>query len=121
MRNMSFSLTTKQCREMTKDVTRRLGWATLKPGDHFQAVEKGMGLKKGEKVVRLHECICISNTPEPLADIIRRPFRAGRSECEREGFPEMTPAEFVTMFCTHNKVEPEAVIRRIEFAYMAGR
>jgi len=33
MRNMSFSLTTQQCREMTKDVTRRLGWAILKPGD----------------------------------------------------------------------------------------
>lgn len=53
MRNMSFSLTTPQMRDRTKTLTRRLGWYSLKPGDRVQAVVKGMGLKKGEKVERL--------------------------------------------------------------------
>ena len=47
-RNMSFALTTKQIEDETKDVTRRNGWWFLKPGDQIWAVEKCMGLKKGE-------------------------------------------------------------------------
>ena len=50
-RNMSFALTTKQIEDETKDVTRRNGWWFLKPGDQIWAVEKCMGLKKGEKVI----------------------------------------------------------------------
>jgi hypothetical protein len=45
--NMSFSLTTQQARDKTKDVTRRLGWWFLEPGDIVQQVEKARGLKKG--------------------------------------------------------------------------
>ena len=45
---ISFSLTTPQFRDGTKDVTRRLGWTFLKPGDRLCAVVKAMGLKKGE-------------------------------------------------------------------------
>ena len=33
MLNMSFALTTPQVRSQEKDVTRRLGWDDLKPGD----------------------------------------------------------------------------------------
>lgn len=43
-------LTTDQVRNRTKTVTRRLGWKFLQPGDIVNAVKKGMGLKKGEKV-----------------------------------------------------------------------
>ena len=75
MRNMSFSLTTEQIRNRTKDVTRRLGWKNLKPGEHFRAVEKCQGLKKGEHIVKLYELECISNIPEPLKDIFFRPRR----------------------------------------------
>ena len=46
---MSFMLTTNQIIDETKDVTRRNGWENLKPGDRLRAVEKAMGLKKGEK------------------------------------------------------------------------
>ena len=40
-RNMSFMITKEQVRNRTKTVTRRLGWAFLKPGDIVNAVEKG--------------------------------------------------------------------------------
>lgn len=53
MRNISFALTTPQFIAGTKDVTRRMGWLFLKPGDVLQAVEKGQGLGKGGKIKRL--------------------------------------------------------------------
>lgn len=46
-------LTKQQINSRAKTVTRRLGWRNLKPGDLLSGVEKGMGLKAGEKVVRL--------------------------------------------------------------------
>ncbi len=58
MRNMSFMLTTQQMQDRTKDVTRRVGWWFLKPGDVIMAVEKGMGLKKGEKIKRMYPNLC---------------------------------------------------------------
>lgn len=58
MRNMSFRLTTRQFSDGSKDVIRRLGWADLKAGEHFTAVEKSQGLRKGEKVNYLGQCIC---------------------------------------------------------------
>ena len=117
MPNMSFFLTTKQFIENEKDVTRRLGWGNLKSNDTYTAVNKQQGLKPGEKIVKLGECICISNTPEPVDEIIRRPYRNGskRSEMEREGFPQMTAEQFVAFFCKHMKVTPSTLINRIEF------
>lgn len=120
MRNMSFFLTTQQFLDYCKDLTRRIGWGFLKPGEHFMAIEKGQGLKFGEHVWRLGECICISNEPEPLLAICRLPIRGLRSECGREGFPEMTPREFVKMFCEANskgkkRCYPDTIINRIEF------
>lgn len=52
-RNMSFSITTDQVRNREKNVTRRNGWWFLKSGDIVNAVEKTMGLKKGEKIKRI--------------------------------------------------------------------
>lgn len=49
MRNISFALTTEQIRNQTKTVTRRVGWANLKPGTLLQPIEKGQGLKKGDR------------------------------------------------------------------------
>lgn len=123
MRNMSFMLTTKQFLDGSKDVTRRTGWANLKAGDHFSAVEKSQGLKKGEKVNYLGQCICISNTEERLSDIISKPMRddsitprgIGRRECEREGFPFLSAKEFVDMFCKEMKCQPTAKVHRIVF------
>jgi hypothetical protein len=110
-RNMSFSITTKQARNKTKTVTRRIGWWFLKPGDIVQQVEKGMGLKKGEKVKKIHLIKIKSVRPEPLYNI-------DKADCAREGFPGWTPGEFIRMFCTHNKCKSHTEVNRIEFEYI---
>ena len=85
-RNMSFALTTDAIRNHTKTVTRRLGWANLKPGDLFWAVEKVRGLKNGEKVRRLALLRCVSNKAVKL-----KGSTLDLSDVQREGFPGMTP------------------------------
>lgn len=116
-RNMSFALTTQQVLDEEKDVTRRLGWANLKPGELFWAVEKGMGLKPGEKIRRLKLCRCKSNRPERL-DRMRSDATYGASEAVREGFPDLTGRQFVFMFCDHMRVRRSKVVNRIEFEYV---
>lgn len=110
-RNMSFSLTTEQAYKKTKTVTRRLGWWFLKPGDIVQQIEKGMGLKKGEKVKRIHLIRIVDTTPEALLKITHDDMR-------REGFPDMTPREFINVFCQHNRCFPYTIVNRIEFGYI---
>lgn len=120
MRNISFALTTTQVLEQTKDVTRRLGWLHLKVGDMVQPVKKCMGLKPGEKIEKLGRPVrVIGVRREHLNSIMR--FEYGHEECAREGFTEMTPDQFVSMFCaTHKGCTPDTVITRIEFAYEAA-
>jgi hypothetical protein len=104
------ALTTPQFLDGSKDVTRRDGWANLKAGEHLMAVEKGQGLKKGEKVKRLGEIEVLQSEREPLHAICDHP-----GDCAREGFPEMTPMEFIEMYCRHNGGTPKKVITRIVF------
>lgn len=94
-RNMSFMLTTQQIRNRTKTVTRRLGWWFLKPGDLLWACEKCQGLKKGEKMKRIALIQTVSSAPERLGGITQE-------ECNKEGFPHLTPDEFVAMFIAAN-------------------
>ncbi len=108
MRNMSFSLTEKQFLNESKDVTRRLGWKFLKRGDVLMGVRKAMGLKPGEKIVRLGTLYIVETRLEPLRDITA-------ADVYREGFPGMTPDEFVAMFCSHMKATPETIVNRIQF------
>lgn len=116
MRNMSFSLTTEAVQQRRKCVTRRLGWDFLKPGDRVQAVRKGMGLKKGEKIEKLAVIEIESIEREPLQRMIDDP-EYGRVEACREGFLHMTGAEFVAMFCQHHNVTPDYAPNRIRFRY----
>ena len=110
MRNMSFAMTTRQMRERSKFVTRRRGWWDVKPGELLCAVEKGQGLKKGEKVVRICVIRVVSARNKRLAAITKR-------EVALEGFPELTPAEFVGRFCQANGCKPTARVRRIQFEF----
>lgn len=105
---MSFWLTRRPYREGTKDVTRRLGWENAEAGDHFLAIEKGQGLKRGEKQVVMGENIVVSARRERLDAI-------DQSDVVREGFPDMTPAEFVAFFCKANSCKPDTIVTRIEF------
>jgi len=109
MRNMSFSLTTDQMERREKDITRRLGWRFLRPGDVFCAVEKAMGLKRGEKVKRIGLCRVVSVGLQPLGAI-------DAADVLREGFPGYSPVQFVAMFCRMSRgVTPETEVNRIEF------
>lgn len=119
MRHMSFALTTKQYQEGTKNVTRRLGWAYLKPGEHFMGVDRVMGFKKGEHPIKYHPARVISNVSEPLDDIVRRPVReSGIPEVELEGFPELSPADFVRMLCSKTGIKHYTPVNRIEFEHL---
>ena len=114
-RNMSFSMTTEQVRNKTKTVTRRVGWSFLKPGDTINAVVKAMGLKKGEKIERICQIWVKSIRREMLTKVTEE-------ECIKEGFPEMTPDDFVLMFCLQNKTPTYFPtyfpVSRIEFEYL---
>lgn len=111
MRNMSFTLTTDQVRNRTKTVTRRLGWKFLKAGDQLWACVKCMGLKKGEKPVRLAPIRVTSVTQEELR-------LCTTADAAREGFPQLTGEGFVSMFCGHMNCGPTQVVTRIEFEYL---
>ena len=115
MRNMSFALTTEQARNKTKTVTRRFGWWFLKPGDRVQMVEKAMGLKKGEKVKKIHVIEVVSTKSEYVCDIFNYP----QEELAKEGFPNMTKWEFVDLL-TKGKRRDRAydLVNRIEFKYV---
>lgn len=110
-RHMSFMLTTQQFRDRTKTVTRRLGWWALKPGDLVMGVEKAQGLKKGEKVKPLGLIRVVSTRAESLNQI-------GMLDCIEEGFPQMSPDDFMEMFCDANKCEASTIVNRIEFEYV---
>jgi hypothetical protein len=104
-------ITKEQVRNRTKTVTRRLGWAFLKPDDIVNAVEQGMGLKKGEKVKRICQIWIKSTRWEPL-------YRITKEECVKEGFLKMSPDSFIEMFCKLNKTKRDRLINRIEFKYI---
>lgn len=111
-RNMSFILTKNQIRNRTKTVTRRLGWWFLEEGDILNAVEQCQGLKKGETVKRLCQIEVVSTLSEKLYEI-------DKHDCIAEGFPEMSPDEFIEMFCeSHKKCRPETPVNRIKFEYV---
>lgn len=116
MRMMSFALTEAQLLDGSKTVTRRTGWKNLKVGERLSAVRKSMGLKPGEKVVRLCE-IEVVNVRTVRADDV------SETDCAREGFPYLTPAEFVSMFAKKMNVRTpmdETWLTRIEFRKVPG-
>lgn len=118
MRNMSFSLTTEQVRDHSKTVTRRLGWTDkLKPGDILQAVEKAQGLRKGEHVTPIRLIRVVKVHAEQLATV----YAPG--ETAREGFPDLSPSEFVLMFREANgrQIKDDTIVNRIEFEYVDGQ
>ncbi len=110
-RLMSVALTTDQVRRHAKTVTRRIGWRMIKPGDQLTLCPKVRGRRTGEPLERIVTVEVVSVRREPLSAITQADVAA-------EGFPELTPAEFVEFFCTtHRGVEADSEITRIEWAY----
>ena len=114
MKNMSFMLTLPQMEARVKSVTRRVGWWDLEEDDVVMAVQKGMGLKKGEKVVPIYAIQILSARSEPLRKLIDNPVY-GEKEVVLEGFPDMTPLDFVQFFCDTHKCLPDKIVNRILF------
>jgi len=117
MRNMSFALTTQQVKDRTKFVTRRFAWWNLKPGTRLWAVEKGMGLKAGEKISRLGVIEIIHVSQQRVDALLDRD---GPPEMRLEGYPMglKDPVEFMERMCLlHNKMGCDT-INRIEFGYI---
>jgi len=111
MRNMSFSMTTEQARNQSKTVTRRQAWRNIAPGQLIQQVVKGMGIKKGEKVEKIHVVRILSTQWQPVSEITQ-------SDVIKEGFPIWTPEQFIEFYCDAHGIYPEDVCNRIEFEYV---
>jgi hypothetical protein len=108
---MSFAMTTDQIRARSKTVTRRFGWWFLQPGDRIQAVEKSMGLKKGQHVKLLAMLRVVSMRTVRLCDICQE-------DCVKEGFPDVLPRDFAAMLIAHYRCDRLAPVNRIEFEYI---
>jgi len=110
---MSFSMTAGAIRDRTKTVTRRRAgtWKTLKPGDRLMAIEKGMGLKKGERQVELGVIEVVTVRLEPV-------FKVTWNEVRREGYPRMPVETFCAKLCRALGLHLGSEVRRIEFRYV---
>lgn len=118
MRHISFSLTTRQFNDRSKTVTRRMGWLNLKVGEVLQGVEKAQGLKKGEKVKKLHQ-IKVKDVRREILFRMYLEYDYGIEECGLEGFPELEPHQFVETFMkAHRGCEHYTKITRIEFEHL---
>lgn len=104
-------LTTAQMYSKTKTKTRRLGWWNLSPGEILNAVEKGQGLKRGEKMRHIGPIQEVEHHSEPLNAITQ-------AEVIAEGFPELTPHQFVEMFCRANKCAADEMVNVITFTHL---
>jgi hypothetical protein len=113
MRLMSFKLTVPQMQSRTKFETRRVSewwYRVLKPGMIIQACEQTQGVAKG-MLKRICQIRIVAVSRVVLNKITKRQVVA-------EGFPDMSPAGFVKMFCSNMKCKPDAVVTRIQFEFV---
>jgi hypothetical protein len=120
---MSCSATKEAVRNRTKTVTRRLAWDDLWNDEEIILVEQAQGLKKGDHQVPLARVAIASTRSEPLNRLEKEP-EYGRAEMILEGFPDMDPSDFITMFVRMNKLAGKTysprsqVVNRIEWVYL---
>lgn len=111
-RLMAVSLTEQQVRNRTKTVTRRVGWRMLRVGDQLTLCKKVMGRRRGEPLDRIADVEVTGIRRERLDAITPDDITA-------EGFPGMTPGEFVAFYCdSHCGCTPETEITRIQWRYI---
>ncbi|WP_280381411.1 hypothetical protein [Nocardia wallacei] len=111
-RLMSVALTEPQVRARAKSVTRRMGWGYARPGERLTLCRKVMGRKRGEPLVRIVDVVVVSVRRERLDTITP-------DEVAAEGFPEMSPAQFVEFFCGgHKGCTPASEVTRIQWRYL---
>lgn len=119
-RLMSVAFTEEAVRRRTKTVTRRKGWLFLKPGDRLTLCRKVMGRKPGEPLVRICDVEVVAVTRHALAGLLISADRHG--EVAREGFPGMSPKEFVQRFFIDAQgMSADDTVTRIEWRYLDGQ
>ena len=123
-RLMSVAMTTQAVIERRKTVTRRKGWACLKPGDRLTLCRKVMGRKPGEPLVRLAEVEVVSVRREPL-HALTDDLDYGCAEVRLEGMTSDDPGIFPSVFLDRYFVRaqgmtPDDEVTRIEWRYMDG-
>ncbi len=111
MRLMSFSMTEAQILDRSKTVTRRLGWLFAEKGMTVRAVHKCMGLKPGEKPRELAVLRIMSVRRETLGSITK-------ADVVREGYPNLSPREFVRKFQDAMGCGSRTEVTRIHFIYV---
>ena len=110
--NLSFALTTRQVRARQKTVTRRSGRRRYRVGQVIQPIVKGQGIPKGGHVEKI-------GGPIRVVDVRREKLNAiTAADVAREGFPGMTPAEFVALYRRANGGRRDQIVTRIEFEYL---
>lgn len=115
---MSVAMTTDAVIERRKTVTRRKGWLFLKPGDTLTLCRKVQGRKPGEPLERLAEVEVVAVDREYLSNVTTF-SDYGVTEMEREGFPGLDPARFVTdYFVDAQGIDPDDLVTRIEWRYI---
>ncbi len=111
-RRMSFAMTTRQMYAQEKTVTRREGWENARPGERIVWIEKGQGLKKGERQVVGGTIEVVNARREPLEVITP-------GDVIREGFPGYTTADFIeTYLRAHRGKKCHELVTRIEFRHV---
>ncbi|MFE2961987.1 ASCH domain-containing protein [Nocardia tengchongensis] len=115
-RLMAVSLTETQVQARTKTVTRRMGWRNLRAGDRLTLCRKVMGRRRAdghvEPLVRIVDVEVLAVSQERLGAI-------NADEVVAEGFPAMSPPEFVEFFCnSHRGCTPDSTVTRIQWRYM---
>jgi hypothetical protein len=111
---MSVAFTEQAVRDRLKTVTRRKGWAFLKPGDRLTLCRKVMGRKPGEPLVRIAEVEVVDVNREPLRHITS-------DDVTKEGFPGMSPEEFIRrFFVVAQGIFRNDWVTRIEWRYLDG-
>lgn len=110
-RLMSVAFTEAAVRSRTKTVTRRKGWAYLRPGERITLCRKVMGRRPGEPLVRVAEVEVLNVRREPLDAITA-------ADVAREGFPGMSTEEFIRRFFLDAQgIQPTDTVTRIEWTY----
>lgn len=123
-RLMSVAFTEHAVRERTKTVTRRKGWwednngrRIIRPGDRLTLCRKVMGRKKGEPLERICDVEVVAVSRHRLHHLITHPSAA--LEMEREGFPELDPAQFIQRyFLDAQGMSADDFVTRIEWRYL---
>jgi hypothetical protein len=89
-----------------------MGWGYARPGQRVTLCRKVMGRRRGEPLVRIVDVEILDVRRERLDTITP-------DEVIAEGFPGLTPAQFVRFFCdSHKGCTPASEVTRIQWRYL---